>query len=237
MWGCKWAPKGPSQKFAEACETKNVRLGGGEGVSTVFAKQASKKKKKIEQYADNGRCAPLGPDANRLEPNKEILLEQIRIIWHRYSDFANNLFFQTLPVFFCVVSDFPIFLGLLIPNNFWVHSFFFASSEKSKSVLPFLSRMLKPGLRFLFVSGGREGVENETYVLRFASFCELLRRPLNEKNSQKTSLFFSSKAECMISWCLQAVFFLLVLGSPIRKTSGGLSRDCLLETKALCLMN
>ena len=34
--------------------------------------------------------------------------------------------------------------------------------------------MLKPVLRFLFVSGGREGVENETNVIRFASFCELL---------------------------------------------------------------
>ena len=39
----------------------------------------------------------------------------------------------------------------------------------------------KPVLRFPFVSGGREGVENETNVIRFASFCELLRRPL-EKN-------------------------------------------------------
>ena len=28
---------------------------------------------------------------------------------------------------------------------------------------------------------GEGGVENETYVLRFASFCELLRRPLNKK--------------------------------------------------------
>ena len=37
------------------------------------------------------------------------------------------------------------------------------------------SATLKPGLRFSFVSGGREGVGNETYVLRFASFCELLR--------------------------------------------------------------
>ena len=29
---------------------------------------------------------------------------------------------------------------------------------------------------------GEEGVENETYVLRFASFCELLRQPLNNAN-------------------------------------------------------
>ena len=35
------------------------------------------------------------------------------------------------------------------------------------------SGSLKPVLRFPFVSRGREGVENETYVLRFASFCEL----------------------------------------------------------------
>ena len=41
------------------------------------------------------------------------------------------------------------------------------------------SATLKTGLRFSFVSGGREGVGNETYVLRFASFCELLRRPLS----------------------------------------------------------
>ena len=40
------------------------------------------------------------------------------------------------------------------------------------------SGTLKPVLRFPFVSRGREGVENETNVLRFASFCELLRRPL-----------------------------------------------------------
>ena len=40
------------------------------------------------------------------------------------------------------------------------------------------SGTLKPVLRFPFVSRGREGVENEPYVLRFASFCELLRRPL-----------------------------------------------------------
>ena len=40
------------------------------------------------------------------------------------------------------------------------------------------SGTLKAVLRFPFVSRGREGVENETYVLRFASFCELLRRPL-----------------------------------------------------------
>ena len=39
------------------------------------------------------------------------------------------------------------------------------------------SGTLKPVLRFPF---GREGVENETDVLRFASFCELLRRPLTE---------------------------------------------------------
>ena len=38
----------------------------------------------------------------------------------------------------------------------------------------------KPVLRFPFVSRGREGVENETNVLRFASFCELLRRPLTD---------------------------------------------------------
>ena len=41
-----------------------------EGVSTVFAKQASKKKKKkkIELHVDCVRCcAPLGPAANRLE--------------------------------------------------------------------------------------------------------------------------------------------------------------------------
>ena len=41
------------------------------------------------------------------------------------------------------------------------------------------SGTLKPVLRFPLVSRGREGVENETYVLRFASFCELLRRPLS----------------------------------------------------------
>ena len=44
-------------------------------------------------------------------------------------------------------------------------------------------RTLKPVLRFPFVSKGREGVENEIYVLRFASFCELLRRPLIRRSS------------------------------------------------------
>ena len=38
------------------------------------------------------------------------------------------------------------------------------------------SGTLKPVLQFPFVSRGREGVENETNVLRFACFCELLRR-------------------------------------------------------------
>ena len=53
---------------------KSVRffffLGGGEGVSTVFAKQASKKK--IELHVDYVRSAPLGPAANRLEVDRAV---------------------------------------------------------------------------------------------------------------------------------------------------------------------
>ena len=61
------------------------------------------------------------------------------------------------------------------------------------------SRTLKPVLRFPFVSRGREGVENETYVLRFASFCELLRRPLKKgetgsvKGKTKSANFWQGK--------------------------------------------
>ena len=64
--------------------------------------------------------------------------------------------------------------------------FFLSSSGKSKLALPFFSGTLKPVLQFPFVSGGREGVENETNVIRFASFCELLRRPLLSNKGVQT---------------------------------------------------
>ena len=66
-----------SQKLAKR---RTYVWGGGGGGLDRLRKASFKKEKKIEQYADNGRCASPGPDANRLEPNKEILLEQIRII-------------------------------------------------------------------------------------------------------------------------------------------------------------
>ena len=70
----------------------------------------------------------------------------------------------------CRVCRVPVPVQPMSPAT--VFFFFFASSEKSKSVLPFLSRTLKPGLRFLFVSGGREG--GWEWNLR-SSFRKLLR--------------------------------------------------------------
>ena len=59
---------GPSQKFAEACETKNVRLGGRGSRPFSQSNLQKKKKKKIELHVEYVRCAPLGTaSGNRLE--------------------------------------------------------------------------------------------------------------------------------------------------------------------------
>ena len=60
---------------------------------------------------------------------------------------------------------------------------------------------------------------------------------LKRKNSRKTSLFFSSLAKSAMNWCLVAVFFSLVLGSSVRKTSGRHSRDCLEEYRGFFVIN
>ena len=54
-----------SQKLAK--RRAFVWGGGGGAVSTVFAKQASKKKEKGERKMSYARCAPTGPAANRFE--------------------------------------------------------------------------------------------------------------------------------------------------------------------------
>ena len=51
----------------------------------------------------------------------------------------------------------------------------------------------------------------------------------NEKIAEKTSLFFSFRAKSAMNGCLVAVFFSLVLGSSVGKTSGRHFRDCLEE--------
>ena len=87
--------------------------------------------------------------------------------------FRSRLFLSS-SASFVIVSFF--FNSLLFNNNSWVHSFFLPRS--GKSALPFLSGALKPVWWFPFVSRVREGVENETTGIHFASFCELLQRPL-----------------------------------------------------------
>ena len=55
----------------------------------------------------------------------------------------------------------------------------------------------------------------------------------NEKKAKITSMFFSSKGKKRDEHMLCCCFFLLVLGSPVRKTSGRLSRDCLEENQGV----
>ena len=58
----------------------------------------------------------------------------------------------------------------------------------------------------------------------------------NENIAEKTSLFFFfflQKAKSAMNWCFVAVFFLFVLGSPVRKTSGRDSRDCLVKNQGV----
>ena len=59
----------------------------------------------------------------------------------------------------------------------------------------------------------------------------------NEKIAEKTSLFFSALAKSAMNWCLVAVFFSLVLGSSVRKTSGRRSRDCLEKYRGVFVIN
>ena len=58
-----------------------------------------------------------------------------------------------------------------------------------------------------------------------------------KKYPKKTSLFFSSLAKSAMYRWLVAVFFSLVLGSSVRKTSGRLSRDCLEEYRGVYVIN
>ena len=81
-----------SQKLAE----RRAFVCGG-GVSTLFAKQASKKKKK-GVHVDFARCAPPCPARKSIGARSS----GKPVDW--YADFS----FQTLP-FFCVLCDFPFF--------------------------------------------------------------------------------------------------------------------------------
>ena len=60
---------------------------------------------------------------------------------------------------------------------------------------------------------------------------------LKRKNGRKTFLFFSSLAKSAMNWWLVAIFFSLVLGSSVRKTSGRHSRDCLEEYRSVLVIN
>ena len=77
------------------------------------------------------------------------------------------------------------------------------------------SGTLKPVLRFPFVSRGREGVENETNVLRFASFCELLRRPLSSLSCylESTPLFLCSGFTSSLSPAFRTSVYVSLSGS------------------------